>query len=82
MSEKIFWLFLLLFLGGILLISISLYSLKKRRIQMSLPGIPEFCYELDSEIPWRIAYFWLSVFVCFFFGIAGVIVGLVGIFFL
>jgi hypothetical protein len=45
MNEKIFWLFLLIILGGIFLIGYSIYSLKKRKIQTFLPGIPEFSYE-------------------------------------
>jgi len=81
MTEKLFWLFLLLFLGAIFGIGYSLYSLKKRKIQTFLQGIPEFSYELDSATPWRIAIFWVSVFQCFFLGIACMIVGLYGLFF-
>jgi len=81
MTEKLFWLFLLLFLGGMLLIGYSLYSLKKRKIQTFLPGIPEFSYELDSEKTWRVASFWIIVFDCFLIGITCVIVGLYGLFF-
>jgi len=82
MTEKLFWLFLLLFLGGMLLIGYSLYSLKKRKIQTFLPGIPELSFELDSEKTWRVASFWYVVFVCFLIGIACVIIGLFGLFFL
>jgi hypothetical protein len=81
MNEKIFWLFLLLILGGIFLISYSLYSLKKRKIQMSLPGIPFFCFELDSEKTWRIASFWKNIYLCFGVGISCIIVGFFGLFF-
>ena len=49
---------------------------------MFLPGIPEFSFELDSVKTWRVAYFWLSIFCFFLFGIACVIVGLFRLFFL
>jgi len=81
MNEKLFWLFLLLFLLGIFGIGYSLYSLKKREIYTFLPGIPEFSFDRDSATPWKIAIFWFYFFCCFLGGIACVIVGLVGIFF-
>jgi len=81
MTEKLFWLFLLLFLLGIFCIGYSLYSLKKRKIQTFLPGIPKFSFEMDSATPWKIASFWYNFFVLFFGGIACLIVGLVGLFF-
>jgi uncharacterized membrane protein len=81
MTEKLFWLFLLLILLGLFGIGYSLYSLKKRKIQTFLPRIPEFSYELDSVTPWKIASFWVNFLICFLIGIACVIVGLYGLFF-
>jgi len=81
MNEKIFWLFLLLILSGIFLICYALYSLKKRKIQTFLPGIPEFSYEQDSEKTWRIASLWVNIYFCFGVGLSCIIVGFYGLFF-
>lgn len=81
MTEKLFWLFLLLILGGISLISYSLYSLKKEKIRTWPGDDPYFCFELDSEKTWRVAFFWDIVFSYLLFGIFCIIVGLYGLFF-
>jgi hypothetical protein len=80
MTEKLFWLFLLLFFGGIVCICFSFYSLKKRELQI-WPGDTYFSFELDSEKTWRAASFWYYLFAFLFVGIACIIVGLYGLFF-